>query len=751
MDLLPGAPDSNREVTRFSASVTPSTNGLGYLSESVPTDAESPRSIDVARLVRKYWWVMLTLMILGAFGGVASVVLSSPKYKARVLLEVQNINESLLKGIDGGSVESNDLNIETQVVILRGGAFLKRGADRLQSDTVPLTPVGKDFFSKIRQRVLTSNPDPLDSATRGLRLAVSTFNAQPVNRTRLIELTCDSTNPDVAAQFLNSMAAEFAEDRSQSRMQSSQKTSEWLAAQVEETKSRLADTEQRLQEFVRASGNVFAGQENTLDDTKLNQLKMELAKSQADRIAKQSRYELAKKSPPESIGEVLDDEALQGYQTQIATLHQQRAALLTTLTPANDKVRKIDAQLTVLEASYRAALGTVLKRVQNDYDSALGREKLLAAAHAAQSQRVGAEAGKAAQYNALRREVEMLRQNYQTLLSQSNQASMSSSIPATPIRIVEPAAPAETPYSPVPPLNISMGAMFGGVLAAGIVFLRERLDRSIRSPSATRRLMNVPELGVIPNLNAQYQPANRFARRRLPARTSSLGNALDEPKEAPAWQLTSAIVAESFRGALASILRNEPRGRPQRVIMVTSPGPGEGKTTVVQNLGIALAESGRNVLLVDADFRRPQLHARFNLSNEQGLIDVLLESDGSGEYAADAMCQSTGIPGLSVLPNRVSGQHVSKALYSPRLLRSIQSLRRKYDMVLVDAPPMLPMADARIIAPLTDAVIMVLRCGMTDQDMASEAHQLIKEDRLHLLGTVLTDWNGPKKSQYQYY
>jgi succinoglycan biosynthesis transport protein ExoP len=743
MEMLPAPTDSNHNE-RFGQL------SRGHADLMAPaTETEPGFSLDVPGMIRKNWWLLLGLMFLGAGIGFASVVISSPMYKARVLLELQSVNEAFLKNTLEGGFEANDINIETQVVILRSGSFLKRGADRLQSDTVPLTPVGKGLFARIRQKFQPADQDPLESVGRGIKVAMATFNAQPVNRTKLIELTCNSTNPDVAAQFLNSMAAEFVEDTSQSRMQTTQKTSEWLAAQVEETKSRVADAEERLQEFVRASGNVFAGQEATLDDTKLSQLKMELAKSQSERIAKQTRYELVQKSPPETLGEVLDDETLQGFQSQLAGLRQQRAALLTTLTPKNDKVRKLDAQISVIESSYKTELGSVLTRLRNDYEAASRHEKLLASAHAVQSQRVGAEAGKAGQYNALKREVETLRQNYQTLLAQSNQASMNSSIPATPIRIVEAAMPAEIPYSPVPALNISMGMLLGGVLAAGLAFLRERLDRSIKSPSATRRFMNVAELGVIPNIEAQFRPTQSSGRRGRMSPVPEL-RAVSDSSGKKTWEQTPEQVAESFRGALASILRSEAAGRPQRVILVTSPGPGEGKTTVVQNLGMALAETGRNVLLVDGDFRRPHLHLHFSLSNETGLIDLIPETLSLSDCPPDVMCLPTGVPGLSVLPNRVTEQNVSKALYSPRLRVMFQSLRSRYDMILVDAPPILMCADARILGSLTDATILVLRCGVTDQERASEAHQLIKEDRLHLLGTVLTDWSGSKKSRYYY-
>jgi capsular exopolysaccharide synthesis family protein len=641
------------------------------------------------------------------------------------------------------------VNIQTQVNILRGGSFLKRGADRMQSETVPLAPTGQDLFSRLRQRLHPATQDPLENARQGLMVAVQSFDARPVVKTRLIEMTCESTSPDVAAQFLNAMAAEFAEDTSRSRMQSSQKTSEWLAAQIEETKSKVQESEEHLRDYVTASGNVFAGQESTLDDTKLAQLKGELARIQSERIAKQTRYELTLKNAPETLGEILDDGMLKGYQQQINTLKREKASLETIYTPKNEKVIKLDAQLAFLEKIYENEVSSVVRRIKNDYDAALRQEKLLAAAYNGQSSRVGAEAGKLAQYTALRREVDTLRQMYQSLLMQANQAGLSSSVPINPIRIVEPSNPPEKPYKPWPALNISLGTFLGLVLTAGFVFARERLDHSIKSPSMSRRLLNTPELGVIPNLHVNGNGASRRAAR------NGKKLELEDPLSGSAaalvtWQSGPAFVTESFRGTLASILRNQ-AGRKQKTILITSPGPAEGKTTVIQNLGIALAETGAKVLLVDADFRRPHLHHKFGLSNEFGLIDMISEDTPLDQYPSERFGVPTGFAGLSILPNRTTHDNVSKALYSPRLRALFEILMGRYDTILVDAPPILHVADTRIMAPLTDALILVLRCGVTNQESALEAYRRIQEDGLSLLGTVLTDYDLTAEHKRQYY
>jgi succinoglycan biosynthesis transport protein ExoP len=410
-------------------------------------------------------------------------------------------------------------------------------------------------------------------------------------------------------------------------------------------------------------------------------------------------------------------------------------------------VRKVDAQLLLLQKSYDAEINNVVSRIKHDYEASLQHERLLSKDYAGQSQRVGSEAGKAAQYNALRREVETQRQMYQSLLIQQNQANLSSSVPILPIHVVEEAVAPDTPFKPQPVLNISFGTMFGLVLSAGVIFLRERMDRSIRVPGMSRRLFNAPELGVIPNLGSQKS----LAKRDLEASNGMNGHA-DPASKLLAPASAPAFVTESFRSTLASIVRSQTAGRPRKIILITSPGPSEGKTTVAQNLGIVLAESGRKVLLVDADFRRPHLHRKFGLPNEWGLIDVLCDDLPLNEYSLERFATPTGHPGLSILPNRVTSSNVAKALYSPRFRALLEILSKDYDMILVDAPPILSVADARIIAPLADSLILVLRCGVTNQESAMEAYQRLQEDGVSLLGTVLTDYDltGDRRRQYYY-
>lgn len=759
MDIRPEHSDQEDKIGALVPGHYATNAGASYRGYEAPAEAnegESAISFDLLSLLRRYWMLLALFLILGASAGFTSVVLSSPLYRASCLLEVQGVSEVVAKGaMDAMPFDASEVGIQTQINILHSGSFLRRGAERLQAEAVPLAPTGRDLFSRLRQRVNPATLDPMENTRIGLLSALSSFDARTVTRTKLLELSCESTSPDIAAQFVNSMAAEFIEDTSQSRMRSAQRTSEWLATQIEQTKSNLQDAEERQREFVQASGNLFAGQDlSTLEDTKLVQLKGELSRANLDRLAKQTKFELVQKSTPESLPAVLNDPALQAIRLQIDGLEREKAVLEITLTAKHEKVRKVDVQIAELEKTYQLQIAAAAQRIKDDYESAKRHEDLLSRNYIGQSQRVGSEAGKVAQVNTLKREVEMLRQVYQSLLMQANQAGLSSSVPMNPIRVVEPASTPGAPYKPVPILNISFGTIIGLVLSAGIIALRERADRSIKSPGMTRRLLNTQELGVIPNLrlNGNRTKASRNARLvQANAGTLVNGDYVDPEETLVDLHVAPAFIAESFRGTLTSILRHQANGTAAKTLLVTSPGAGEGKTTVVQHLGIALAETGRKVLLIDADFRCPHLHRRFGLSNEWSLRDMLAEKTPLDEYPDDKFGVETGFQGLSMFPNRATEENVTKSLYSPRLRSIFEVLVARYDMVLVDVPPILHLADARIIAPLTDALILVLRSGVTDQESALEAYQRIQEDGLLLLGTVLTDCDSKAARKLNYY
>jgi capsular exopolysaccharide synthesis family protein len=588
---------------------------------------------------------------------------------------------------------------------------------------------------------------------QGVGRALASFRARSLQGTRIIEISCDSTNPEIASNFVNTAASEFSEENSQARIQMFQQASQWLSGQLEETKTKLQEAQQRLQNYVRSSGNLFVLQGTTLDTSKLQELQSQLSGIQADRIAKQSRLELLQRTPPEQLADVIDDGKISGYQSRLVELRQEAAALLTTFTPANPRVKRVQAQISLIESALNKEIAATAERIKTDHDSALRREKLLSNSYGGQADQVSSKASQATVYSGLRRDVDTWQQMYNAMLLQANETSVASSIPANTIRNFDPSSPAGAPYKPEPVVNVGLGIITGMLLSGGIAFVIEKMDRSVRLPGHSRRLLNVPELGVIPSVEAG--PARGGWRRFARLSGNGIRQAELEPasvlifprSRTEAWQ-GAPEVAESFRVTLASLMREDGNGNRPQTILVTSPRPADGKTTIASNLAVALAETGRTVLLVDADFRRPFLHKMFGVPNTWGLTNILSrDSDNS-----DQLGIPTSFPGLTLVPNGPPPESVSRAMYSPRLGKFFQWARGRVDLILIDAPPILEVADARVISEFADGAVLVLRSGNTARADALEAYQQLYDDGTELLGTVLNNWRRPgRKSRYQSY
>jgi capsular exopolysaccharide synthesis family protein len=231
---------------------------------------------------------------------------------------------------------------------------------------------------------------------------------------------------------------------------------------------------------------------------------------------------------------------------------------------------------------------------------------------------------------------------------------------------------------------------------------------------------------------------------------ASNDGAFDSRVEMISFRQQTSLLAESFRTTLTSILFSRRNGDRPRVLVLTSASPKEGKTTVVSNLSIAVAEIKPRVLVIDADMRRPRLHDIFQVENHLGLSNLLLERAPLEAARLDAACAPTQVPGLYLLPSGSSRAHASTLLHSERLPELLTLARERFDTVIIDTPPMVNIADARVLARLADALILVVRSGVTTRDAAQLATTRFAEDGTPVLGTILNFWNA-KTPGYSYY
>ena len=754
----PHEPPKNTALTR-----APETVSAGYPA-AFEREAESDSVImEYLRMLKRHRVAVTVFALIGLGLGIAVTTVQTPVYRATTSLEVLNLNEDFMNMKQSNPVSDTDNSydtseVETQVKILQNRELLDRVIEKLHSSykasgqTTQTVPP----LTGWRPWLKIAPPGTASPLRARLSAAAGSLKVRATPRTRVIEVTIDSTDPRLAADFANTLDNEFIEQNLEARWKTTLRMGDWLERELGDTRDKLVRAEDALQTYARDSHLIFTGENTNVATEKLQQIQVQLSAASADRIAKQSRYELAQNAPPDALPDVLNDQGYRETQAKLNDLRRQIADLSAIYNPDYSKLKQAQAQAASLSAAIDRNRTDIIARVKNEYIDALRREKLLAAAYDSQTREVTGQGEKAIQYNILKREVESSRQLYDVMLQQLKQSSIATAMRAGNVRVVDPAKPPSVPASPSLRIDSVLGLLLGLFAGIAVVLIRERADRTLQQPGDAQFWTNLPELGVIPSAGFEGGKTlmGNYARTKL-LDESPGGKALAAAGrskgsvELITWQRSPSFVAEAFRTVLTSILFTGENGSSPRMLVFTSAASGDGKTTVVSNLGIALAEIGRKVLIIDADLRRPRQHKIFDVPNEAGL-STLLKSHDSEPEAWAGLVQETKVPGLSVFPSGPATQAAANLLYSPRLTELLARVKKEYDMVLIDTPPMLQMTDARVLGRMTDAVIMVARAEQTTRDALIAATKRLSEDRIRVLGTILNDWN-PKRSMGGYY
>lgn len=736
---------------------------------AVTAKASSAKGVSYGLVAWKHKFLILGGLILGLIVGVAADTFRTPLYSASSTVEIVGANSRFMgmSQLDPEASQS-DLGavafVQTQVRVLTSRALIRRVLDRMNIELTPVSSAPATIFTRLRNRLPFLRPEPLLQSRQAAAIAARTLSVHAVGATRMLEISCQSTSPSVAAAFVNTLTAEHVAQTVAARANATQHTSQWMDSQMEEARSRLQEASEKLRDFVQKSGMDFFPEQSTLADTKMRKLQADVASIQADRIAKQARWELAKSTPLDRLPDVMGDGTMQGIKSQIQMLRRDMAELMTTLTPEHLKVKRLQSQIDELSQALEKEESIFLKRTQSDYEAALHEEKLLQGAYNSQTYSVSGQADKASQYAMLRREVDTQQQLYNTLLQEADQAAVVALAPTTGLHVIDTAGASMIPASPSPTKDIPIASLAGGAFVYGLLLLRELGKRKKRMalfdmPGHTQALLGVPELGVIPNARAQQQARKRM----LPAKSLSIteAGASSEPDNDLSERLepaglngalwNSTLLSESFRQTLVSLLRARPKDHNPAYVL-TSTGPGEGKTSVAANLARAMAEVGQRVILLDADLRKPRLHTLLGIEGKEGLADILVEPVPIASLNLDRYIQSTPINNLSVITHgSVSVSSPGVLFFSPRLGELIARLKTRFDCVLLDTAPALWLPDARLWGLYADGVVLVVRAGVTSREAASATCERFAQDGIPILGTILNDWAPDPKSPLGYY
>jgi succinoglycan biosynthesis transport protein ExoP len=745
--------ESTREVVAYEGAQARSPKKMIIFEPADPptasADSNSNGLVDLWHLIRSRKWTVFALAILGTLGGMLVTLGQTPIYQAHTMLEIFTPNENTM-GLQSGagpSGYSTESYIQTQVKMFQSASLRKRVLRKLAETNrlkVYSRPTRIAAWRKalgipatVRIEAKYSGPPEFEVKARGFE------------NTHMAEIVCDSPDPNFSADYVNTMSDEYIQSQIESRWDSSVRISSWLTRQLADLKQKLELSESKLQAYSNASGLMIIGDKEAVHDEKLQQLQAELTKAQGDRIAKRAVYEVSSASVADSNPQVIDNDRLSGYQSKLAELRREVAELTSLYTPEHYKVVRVKAQIAALESTFKKETEDILTRIRNEYRSSVLRETFLTAAHAEQVKVVSEKAGKAIYYDILKREVDSNRQLYDALLQKMNESSVAATMSGANARVVDPADPPPQPYKPSMVSNLLKGLASGLLFGVAFIVGSDRINRSMRAPGESPFHLKVPELAVIPALESVGR--GHYGGNGEDGRILGNGAArvLEEDRvELVTWQNSSSLVAESFRGAIASILLSGQNGDHPRVILVTSARHGEGKSTVVSNLGTALAEINQKVLLIDADLRKPRLHQIFGTPNSWGLSNLLMEKGMLNSSPLEALARPTQVNNLHVLPSGPGTLSIANLLYSSRMSDLLRRLRFDFDTILIDTPPMEYISDARILGRLADAAILVIRAGRTTRDDALNVKERLGSDGIPILGTILNAWDLKTRSRY---
>jgi capsular exopolysaccharide synthesis family protein len=705
--------------------------------------------VNYGALLRRHRGAIAVIMGTALLLSVLYTLVAHKVYKSEVILEVTGINGDFMnaKEVDPTSSQaSGDAYIETQTKLLKSPPVVQRTAVAM-GPKVPASIAAKQgLFGDIRGWI---GDAPADTPGKGEAVVFDMLGDAKVvadGDSDLITVTVLGPEPRLTADTANTLVDQFIEQSQEARGDASGNTGKFLASQLTDARKKLQESENALQEYARETGIVIPSetQESVAAD-KLRQIQTDVAKAETDEADTKAQVETSKDHPAESMPQVLDDPTMRDNRTRLADLHRQLSDLSVALTPQNYKIQQLNAQIADLEQQSAQHRTNVIRRLGVQDSETSHRKQLLTHAYQQQLGVVANQSVKEVHYNILKKELDANRDLYQSILQRVKQASTVSALKASNVRVVSPATPSKSAYQSGLPLNLALGALIGMAFACCYTLLRERNDASLRSPGQSVKHLNVPELAVIPS-------ASMGNRERIPLTQPNLNGAKSAAmeskdglicassaavdKEMVHWCQDEPMMADAYQSAITSILLSRVNGTSPRVILVTSPRPKAGKTTTVANLGISLAESGRRVLLVDGDLRRPRLGKLFGSQFATGLSDALL-AEGSGTITLASVVRPSTVPGVYVLSGGSETANISRLLHSTHLDSLIEQARSEYDFVLIDSPPMMGMADARLLSRISDGVILISRAGETSPEQLGEARERLADDGTPVIGTIL--------------
>ncbi|MBT9330414.1 GumC family protein [Paracidobacterium acidisoli] len=704
-----------------------------------PHESPAFTPADFRKIIIKRKWVILFCVLVGVGIAFYHIFTTIPQYEAISRMSIDfsrstniGIEDIIESKLSGG--EESDQKLQTELRIM-------------QSDSVVMDVINsldlyhrKPFSDMFAKQPYTGHLTPLQRYQL-IRAFQSSEKVIVETGTQIVEIHFQNPDPEVAAKVVNAIVQAYMERDLRSRFEGTTRVSNWLSQQLSTLKSQVQSSQQELSDYQKKNNLVGLGPTGTsLVTDDLRTINDQLAEARADRIVKEARYRMAQTRNPDLLVSVSGG-VLGSLRSQEADLMVQKAQLQSKFGPEYPKLREIDRQLGSVRSDIQTEITNLTQRFQTEYDAAVKTEGLLQQRLDDTKQQAFHENESAAQFEILQHGAESASELYDALQMKLKEAGITAGLNSNNIDVIDTAMIPPYPVLPQKRQDATFGFLGGLIVGLILAVFLESMDDTLRTSDDAEAVSLLPALAVIPH----FQP---FSKKAINAKDEAADRNGSLAKVSPdllAYNEPQSIVAEGFRSLRSSILLSAVDREP-KLLLLTSGFAAEGKSTCSSNLAVSFAQRNARVLLVDTDLRKGTLHMKFRLSNRTGLSTYLSREskEESFEYPIP------GLPNLAVMTRGPIAPNPGEMLASRMMEDTLARWRQEFDHVILDSSPILAVSDTLSLAPQADAVLIVLRSGITRKKALSRVREQLRRSGARVLGTIINDVDLRLENYYTY-
>ncbi len=614
--------------------------------------------------------------------------------------------------------------------------FLATQIKLIQSDSV-LRPVVQRYH--LRDLGKQGQDASSEAAIRIQRTPVALSNlkvTRPPN-TYLLLISYRSPDPDMAANVANAVTTSYLQRTFEIRYRATADLSTFMEKQLEELRAKMERSGMALAQFERELNVINPEEKTSILSSRLLQLNTEYTNAETERVKKEAAWQSIQTGTLEAAQVSTQGDSLKVIQTRLDDATQKFAEVMARVGKNHPDYRKAAAEVAELQRQFQAARTSIVRRVETEYKEAVNREAMLQKAVAENKAEFDKLNARSFEYQALKREADADRGLYEELVRKIKEAGINSGFQNSSIRIADAALPGLNPVYPNTRLNLTLALLFATLLAVGAAVLSDVLDNTIRDPEQARVMLGTEVMGSLPMVKP-------WRGRLISVSSNGAGKSKALAKGGHSAVQASTGYEEAVRTLRNSILLST-FDHPLKSLMVSSASPSEGKTTIAVHLAIAHAQQKHKTLLIDGDLRRPGIHTKLGLTAGSGLATALM----NGLCWQNKVIQPAGVPDLYVLPAGPSSRRCAD-LIGAKLKEILAQAEAEYDLVIVDAPPILGFPEPLQMAAAADGVVMVAVAGETNRKALDIALSTLRRLRANVLGLVLNEITSDTSDGYYY-